>query len=62
MFPTYDPIIVADHQRALRLEAERERLAAMARRTAPRRAGASLGIRLRGLLGHRLGRPVPAAR
>jgi hypothetical protein len=62
MFPTYDPIVVADHQRALRLEAESERLAAMARRSEPRPAGTPLAVRLRGLLAQRLGRLVTAAR
>lgn len=66
MFSYSDPIIVAAHQRELRLEAERERLAATAARTGGRGRSRLEGWTRRTLLGaglaHRLGRLVAAAR
>ena len=61
MFSSSDPIIVAAHQRELRLEAERERLAARARR-GNRRTDGWLTRRLGGIVVQRLGRLVATAR
>lgn len=61
MIPNHDPIFVGEHQRQLRVEAERERLAAMARRRRPSGEG-WLAARIRVVGGHRLGRLLAAAR
>lgn len=65
MFSYSDPIIVAAHQRELRLEAERERLAATAQRPAGRQArleGWTRRMLVGAGLAQRLGRLVAAAR
>ena len=61
MFLYSDPTVVAAHQRGLRVEAERERLAALARRD-QRRTDGWFTRRFGGVVVGRLGRLVAAAR
>jgi hypothetical protein len=61
MFPYSDPTIVAARQQELRLDAERERLAATARRD-ERSANGWITKRFGGFVVGRLGRLVAAAR